>query len=1175
MNKLFNKIAAGVVGLAMAIGVGVAIENAQKDVTFAKAGQSTITFTPGTDTDATTVTKGGVTVTMTTMNNASYYQIYKSQTGTFTCSTGSIKQINFTCTASGTSKYGPGSFGAGAPTGYSYSGTSGTWSGSSQSVSFTATDNQVRISALTVIYDNGQTNKLDAPNLVFNRSNNTITWEAVANATEYQLKLDSGSYAAATSGYSVASVSLNDAHTVYVKASATGYTTSDEATLTFHRYATKGTSDNPYTVEDARRAIDDNDGLTNVYATGVVSAIPTAYDSQYSNITFNFIDEGGTDFLQAFRCSGTDAANVQVGDTVVVSGNLTKYGSTYEFAQGCTLVSLTHPVVETTYTVSFDSDGGTDPADQEVGEGLTFIFPSAGTNSGYLFTGWTCDAGTTFFQAGQTSPAVNDDVEYTAFWQTEGTSADPYSVADAMDAIDDNKGLVGAHVSGKISQVDSYNSTYKSIQYWISDDGTTTTQLEAYSGKGLNGADFTAVTDIEVGADVVICGTLKKYNTTYEFDKNNYQVSYTAPVVTTYTVTYSAPDKTSGDIPVDSTAYAANATVTVLGAGNLAKTGYVFAGWSDGTNTYVENQTFTITSDVTLTAQWSESTPEQPSNPPYSADFTSVETHSYTQNTEFELGGKGWVASVSQVNAGVFYLGCNSTHASKGVLNDNSTFASVVAALAANDSVYSESVSTAHAYALLFDHPYNGVKTVTFEWAGGNNAFQVYLFGDSGSGYTLLASENYATSGQAVSGSVSWTDSSTTTNFLRFAIVARPGTTSSTATSKTLRAGTFSIAAQVAPTYTISYDSNGGTGTMSDTTGTAPEVQACSFTAPAGKEFDRWNTSSDGTGIDYSVGDVASANVTLYAIWKNVSEKLVIDATYLGITEEVTEQTSYEATDGIHYEVSPSSGNKFKPQNSSGNNRFSEEPAILIGKSGAYIINTDAYDKAIDNIKVFSNTGASTSVVVAVGFGTTSAVTDSLTGGTTLDTNNKVYTYNPANANVDYYYFKLQITSAHNAQVQIQITFKDTTSYTAADFATEFLATLSTGSSHVCVADGSTNLSSLKAAWKTLAGKWGDVSDPTSITNAVASESGNDYQKTKALYIYIAEKYNTQLQDSELTDYNFMGLTGLNPRSSARVSIFDTNTESGGPTLAIIIASILSLTVVGGYFVIRKRKFTK
>lgn len=82
------------------------------------------------------------------------------------------------------------------------------------------------------------------------------------------------------------------------------------------------------------------------------------------------------------------------------------------------------------------------------------------------------------------------------------------------------------YVKGVVSKIDSYSSTYKSITYWL-DDNT----FQVYGGKGLNGEVFTSKEDIAVGANVIICGKIKKFNdNTYEFDKENYLVEYKAPV---------------------------------------------------------------------------------------------------------------------------------------------------------------------------------------------------------------------------------------------------------------------------------------------------------------------------------------------------------------------------------------------------------------------------------------------------------------------------------------------------------------------------------------------------------------------------------------------------------------------------------------------------------------------
>lgn len=81
-------------------------------------------------------------------------RIYKGKEFNVSCADGYvITGIEMTCTASGVNKQGPGCWGAGAPEGYSYSDYTGIWAGSQSSVSFTATDNQVRIVSLKVTYE--------------------------------------------------------------------------------------------------------------------------------------------------------------------------------------------------------------------------------------------------------------------------------------------------------------------------------------------------------------------------------------------------------------------------------------------------------------------------------------------------------------------------------------------------------------------------------------------------------------------------------------------------------------------------------------------------------------------------------------------------------------------------------------------------------------------------------------------------------------------------------------------------------------------------------------------------------------------------------------------------------------------------------------------------------------
>ncbi len=77
-----------------------------------------------------------------------------------------------------------------------------------------------------------------------------------------------------------------------------------------------------------------------------------------------------------------------------------------------------------------------------------------------------------------------------------------------------------------------------------------------------------------------------------------------------YSVTYSGNGSTGGSVPADSRSpYAAASTVTVLGnTGNLTNNGFFFGGWNTAANgigtTYLPGNTFAVTSNTVLYAQW-------------------------------------------------------------------------------------------------------------------------------------------------------------------------------------------------------------------------------------------------------------------------------------------------------------------------------------------------------------------------------------------------------------------------------------------------------------------------------------------------------------------------------------------------------------------------------------------
>ena len=120
------------------------------DITFTAAD-----FTPVTEADYST-TKEGVTVSVVASTvTADQLRIFKEKTITISCSNGNISKIEFTCTAKGTAKYGPGSFND--QDGYTFEadGFIGTWTGSAAEVTFTAAKNQVRTTQIVVTVGEG------------------------------------------------------------------------------------------------------------------------------------------------------------------------------------------------------------------------------------------------------------------------------------------------------------------------------------------------------------------------------------------------------------------------------------------------------------------------------------------------------------------------------------------------------------------------------------------------------------------------------------------------------------------------------------------------------------------------------------------------------------------------------------------------------------------------------------------------------------------------------------------------------------------------------------------------------------------------------------------------------------------------------------------------------------
>ena len=224
----------------------------------------------------------------------------------------------------------------------------------------------------------------------------------------------------------------------------------------------KGSESNPYTVTEAIALIKAGTApSTAVCVKGKITAV-TFFNATYSSLSYNIADEGSSDVIEVYSGKGKDGANfsskddLKVGQTVVVKGIVkafTKNDGT-----------IVNEIDKNSTIISIENTGTTTPD----------------------------------------TPATG-----------KGSLSDPYNVAEAIAAIKAGTApTTQVYLTGIISDVAFYNETYKSITYYISDDGKGK-DMQVYSGKGLKGADFASKEDLKVGQKVTILGKIMKFT-----DKN-------------------------------------------------------------------------------------------------------------------------------------------------------------------------------------------------------------------------------------------------------------------------------------------------------------------------------------------------------------------------------------------------------------------------------------------------------------------------------------------------------------------------------------------------------------------------------------------------------------------------------------------------------------------------------
>ena len=255
-----------------------------------------------------------------------------------------------------------------------------------------------------------------------------------------------------------------------------------------------------------------------------------------------------------------------------------------------------------------------------------------------------------------------------------GSASNPYTVPQALEvisALDDNASTDEVFVTGTVSKVESYDSSHKSITYFISADGTTANQLEVYSGKGVNGADFVDIADLAIGDQVLVKGNLKKFkqgdNMIPEFNYNSVIITFTP--ATRYTV--SLLSVSNGTIAASKTSVGAQSIVTLTATPTA---GYEFDGWTVtnlSTNQPIavteENKFIMPAANVSVSATFTESQvgPTEPlelifnvsSNP---GDWPTANSTTLTNYT-YTLDGVSYTFGLKNVKQNSGYLMCTAT----------------------------------------------------------------------------------------------------------------------------------------------------------------------------------------------------------------------------------------------------------------------------------------------------------------------------------------------------------------------------------------------------------------------------------------------------------------------------------------------------------------------------------
>ena len=340
----------------------------------------------------------------------------------------------------------------------------------------------------------------------------------------------------------------------------------------------------------------------------------------------------GTPALNLPSGSGLNYPGYQFGGWATTVGGLS-VGSSYTPLASIALQAIWNAIP---YAISYNLNGGTSaqPASTTQTIGTTFTIAAAPTESGYVFAGWSFNAST--YSAGSTFTVGTTDISFTAQWiplytvhyvmngssttspndalEPSGTSIslaaapirDGYNFLGWLDQNSVNHSAstsftvvadstltaawsaIGYSVSYSLGQAPGSAPTHASVTIGSAFNLATAPTWAGYTFDGWNDGLVTygAGSSYLVGdQNISLSAQWSAINYTVDFDVNGATSSVPSSLIKTVGQTFTLP-----------------ATPT--------KSGWIFDGWNDGSNSYSAGTTYTMpASNIVLTAHFHAPTP--------------------------------------------------------------------------------------------------------------------------------------------------------------------------------------------------------------------------------------------------------------------------------------------------------------------------------------------------------------------------------------------------------------------------------------------------------------------------------------------------------------------------------------------------------------------------------------